>query len=381
MERQGSDPSKGSEERFSRPAPSPPSEPSGGEQRVEPSPRAASGGCAATAKGSNTLSPPTVPLASGASNAAQREALSDVADTHKGEGDAGDKVQEVLTSKEQEELPSLPPQSQIVHANETPVPAQPSVSLPQANETDVAGRANEPVDIEEGLTPNGDTGDVVEPTNQSDLLELPYFPAANVDTWKRCSWKRTCMMQWYKLDPRTKVPVQDSCFVEVLCFTPAGAQRDPTWRPKEVIDTPLSYTIAELDTFWSVPAGMKGRWTGQVLIVMPPMPFGDHPKQGNDMLAMDEVLQQNHESFKQVVDMLSDRASVFVTPMENVSCLDVRTGARVSDSEMHILPPCHFAFSNLRGAVPGEVLHSLGEKNLLLFGFCIPPDAAGVEEQ
>jgi hypothetical protein len=95
----------------------------------------------------------------------------------------------------------------------------------------------------------------------------PQLTHTNTHTCEFFAALHQLQMQWYKLDPRTKVPVQDSCFVEVLCFTPASAQRDPTWRPKEVIDTPLSYTIAELDTFWSVPAGMKARWTGQVTIM------------------------------------------------------------------------------------------------------------------
>jgi len=210
------------------------------------------------------------------------------------------------------------------------------------------------------------------PPGSIPVSELPYFPDATPETWQHCSWKATCQLKWLTVDEYTNMPVSEACWVEVLCFTPPGAAGDAHWRPTDEIETPMKYPIAGPDSLEECWPVTKQRWAGQVLIVMPPMPFGHNPEKGSHY-PVDEVLEESHRKFKEVVDMLSQGAFVYVSFM-SVPCLDLRSQEPARCSEMHLLPPCHFAFNNLLSAVPREVSHSLGEKNLLLLGLCLPPE-------
>eukprot|EP00873_Tetraselmis_striata_P042222 jgi/Tetstr1/462486/TSEL_007477.t1 len=210
------------------------------------------------------------------------------------------------------------------------------------------------------------------PPGSIPVSELPYFPDATPETWQHCSWKATCQLKWLTVDEYANMPVSEACWVEVLCFTPPGAAGDAHWRPTDEIETPMKYPIAGPDSLEECWPVTKQRWAGQVFIVMPPMPFGHDPEKGSHY-PVDEVLEESHRKFKEVVDMLSQGAFVYVSFM-SVPCLDLRSQEPARCSEMHLLPPCHFAFNNLLSAVPREVSHSLGEKNLLLLGLCLPPE-------
>eukprot|EP00873_Tetraselmis_striata_P036480 jgi/Tetstr1/456744/TSEL_043441.t1 len=207
--------------------------------------------------------------------------------------------------------------------SDTPPPSaedapQASTALPlqEPESPQTEGGLQEPQEESETVLPRGASlaDGESSPPGSIPVSELPYFPDATPETWQHCSWKATCQLKWLTVDEYTNMPVNE-------------------------IETPMKYPIAGPDSLEECWPVTKQRWAGQVLIVMPPMPFGHNPEKGSHY-PVDEVLEESHRKFKEVVDMLSQGAFVYVSFM-SVPCLDLRkpgAGALLGDAPPAALP-------------------------------------------